>query len=352
MEEKKEFIINILYYALIFGLVYLFCNYLLGIFGPFILGFLLAYFAVRFAKKVFKKETKLNRIISLVIIYIVVALVISLLIILGVNEISDFIATIPNLYKQYVEPVLQRLGGDINNNSNLPINVQTDINDLYTSILESLKSTISSVSSLLVSSGTSLISSTTGIIVGGLTTIITSFFVVSDYEKIIWYFESLLSPKAKVIYDELKDFMINNVFLVIKCYGVIMFITFIELLIGLGILGVNNFALISMITAVLDILPILGVGTVLIPWGIFELIVKNTYLGIGLLVLYVIITVVRNIVEPKFVGSSLDLHPLAALFTMLVGLELFGIIGMFGLPLASSFFVKRSEDLKKKAQGN
>lgn len=346
MQEKKEFIINVLYYALIFGLVYLFCNYLLGIFGPFILGFLFAYFAVRVAKKIFKKESKLNRIFALVILYLIVIAAISLLIVLGINELSDFIAAFPSLYKQYVEPVLEGLGSDINVNNNLPINITTDIESIYQTLLDSIKDTISTISSSIVSSGTNFISSTTGVIISVLTMVITSFFVVADYEKIIWYFESLLSPNAREVYEEIKDFMFNTVFKVVKCYAIIMLITFVELFIGLGILGVSNFALVAMITAFLDILPVLGVGTILIPWALFELLVNNIFLGVGLLVLYVIITVIRNVLEPKFVGDSLDIHPLATLFTMLVGLQLFGVLGMFGLPLACSFFIKRKESKK------
>ena len=117
-----------------------------------------------------------------------------------------------------------------------------------------------------------------------------------------------------------------------------MFITFIELLIGLGIIGVNNFALISMVVSVLGILPVLGVGTVLIPWAIYHLLFGEVTTGILLLVLYGVITIIRHIIEPKIVGGNLELHPLATLFAMLVGLQLFGIIGMFGLPLLISFF--------------
>lgn len=343
MENKKEFIINVIYYAIIFGLIYLSCNYLFGILAPFILGFIFAYFAVRIAKKIFKKESKLHRIIALIILYLLVVAVIVLLVILGINEISGFISTLPSLYRQYVEPVLENLGGNIDSNSNLPTYLLIDLKDIYSGFLDSLKTAVSTLSASVVSSGTSIISSTTGAIVAGLTMIITSFFVVADYEKIIWYFESLLSPNAKNIYEEIKDFTFNTVFSVIKCYAIIMLITFVELFIGLGILGVDNFALIAMIVSFLDILPVLGVGTVLIPWIIFELIVGKIGLGIGLLVVYIIITVVRNIIEPKFVGASLSLHPLATLFTMLIGLKIFGVLGMFGFPIVCSFFIKRNE---------
>lgn len=348
MEDKKTFIINTLYFALIFALVYIFCNYLFGILAPFIIGFIFAYVAVRFTKKLFKKETKTLRIVSLVILYVIVISVLVILAILGINEIIDFIATIPSLYKQYVEPVLLGLSSDINvNNSNLPVDVQVEIKDIITNLLDSIKSLISSISSAIVSSGTSLISNTTTIIIAILTTIITSFFVVYDYEAILNYLEDLFNNLTKNLYHEVKEYFVNTVFSVIKSYGLIMLITFIELIIGLMILRVDNFALVSMIIAFLDILPVLGVGTVLIPWALFEFIVGNIPMGIGLLILYGVITVIRNVIEPKFVGDDLGLHPLATLFAMLVGLELFGVLGMFGLPLLISFFIKRESKLIK-----
>lgn len=343
MENKKEFVINVLYYALIFGLVYLFCNYLLGIIGPFLLGFIFAYFAVRLAKKIFKKETKIKRVIALVILYLVVVAILTLLVILGINEISGFIAALPGLYKQYVEPVLQGINFDLNN---LPADVQADFTDLYSSLLESIKAIVTNLSSSLVSSGSSIISGTTGVLIGTLTTIITSFFAVYDYEEIIWYFESIMDDRTREVYEEVKDYLFNTVFLVIRSYVIIMLFTFIELLIGLGLFGIDNFILVAMMISVLDILPVLGVGTVLIPWSIFEFIAGKAGLGIGLLVLYLIITVIRNIIEPKLVGGNLGIHPLATLFAMLVGLELFGILGLFGLPLVLSFFVKRNNKQK------
>lgn len=342
MEEKKNFIINAIYYAIIFALLYLFCNYLFGILMPFILGFVFAYIAVRLTKKIFKDETKKLRVVSLIILYAIVITIVVILAVLGINKLIDFIATIPSLYKQYVEPVLIGASSNLNiNQSNLPLELQLGISDILNDLLVSIKSIVSTISSAIVSSGTSLISNTTSVLIGILTTLITSFFVVYDYEDILNYIEKLFNSFTNGGYSELKDYFVNTVFLVIKSYLLIMAITFAELVIGLLILGVSNFALVAMIIAVLDIFPILGVGTVLIPWGLFELAIGNYVMAIGLLVLYGIITVIRNIIEPKIVGGNLGLHPLATLFTMLIGLELFGILGLFGCPLIISFFVKK-----------
>lgn len=343
MENRKSFIINVLFYGLIFALVYVFCNYLLGIFAPFMLGFMFAYVAIRLSKKIFKIDKKSLRIITLILIYIVVAGIIVLLTALGINQLIDFIASIPILYKQYVEPVLIDMNNGIKTGrTNMPFNVQTDLNDILNNVLDSIKTFISNISSYIVTGATSLISNTTNILIAVLTTLITSFFVAADYETVVNYLESLMTGKVKEVYEEVCDFLINTVFLVIESYGLIMFITFVELFIGLMLIGVDNFALVSLIISVLDILPVLGVGTVLIPWAIFELIVGKTGMAIALGVLYLIITIIRNIIEPKIVGGNLELHPLATLFAMLVGLQLFGVLGLFGLPLLMSFLVKRS----------
>ena len=312
---------------------------------PFILGFVFAYIAVRLTKKIFKKESKWLRVASLLILYLIIIGILVLLVSLGVNELIDFIGNIPNIYKQYIEPLLKNTNVSIN--SNIPISLQKEIGELLANLLNSIKGLLSSISSYLVSAGTSLISNTTSLLVGVLTTLIVSFFFVYDYDGILIYLESLMSDEGKVIYREVKDFLVNTVFLVVKSYALILFITFIELLIGLGIIGVNNFALISMVVSVLDILPVLGVGTVLIPWAIYHLLFGEVTTGILLLVLYGVITIIRHIIEPKIVGGNLELHPLAALFAMLVGLQLFGIIGMFGLPLLISFFVKRGREKKQ-----
>lgn len=101
-----------------------------------------------------------------------------------------------------------------------------------------------------------------------------------------------------------------------------MIITFSELLVGLLVIGIENPLLIALTIAVVDVLPVLGAGTVLIPWGIVNIIFGNTKLGLSLLLLYVIILFVRQLIEPKIVGQQIGVHPLLTLFGMYVGLQI------------------------------
>ena len=80
--------------------------------------------------------------------------------------------------------------------------------------------------------------------------------------------------------------------------------------------------------ALVDILPVLGVGTVLVPWGLLELLRGETGTGTGLLVLCAVMMLARQLLEPRIVGKSIGLHPLATLFAAYAGLQLFGLAGM------------------------
>ena len=112
-----------------------------------------------------------------------------------------------------------------------------------------------------------------------------------------------------------------------------MLITFGIMLIGLFILGIERAALIAVIIALLDLFPILGVGIVLVPWSIFELALGNNGRGIGLIVIFVSYTVIREIIEPKIIGKSLDVHPALTLVSLYVGYALFGGLGLIVFPI-------------------
>ena len=104
----------------------------------------------------------------------------------------------------------------------------------------------------------------------------------------------------------------------VKSYALIMLITFAEMSIGLSVLKVigayksGYIFIIAIITAIVDILPVLGTGTVVIPWAVFSLINGSYGLGIGLIVIYACITVIRQIIEPKIVASNLGIPPMSA----------------------------------------
>jgi len=161
-----------------------------------------------------------------------------------------------------------------------------------------------------------------------------TFFMSRDRYKISTFIFKQIPVSWRDKLRFIKDDMILALIGFIKAQLILMTITFFELLIGYLILGVRYAFFFALITAIIDILPVLGTGTVLIPTSIFYLITGNLPRALGFIVLYLVITAIRQSIEPKIVGDSLGLHPLVTLMSMYIGLQLFGVVGLFLGPIA------------------
>ena len=199
------------------------------------------------------------------------------------------------------------------------------------SITEKLSSGVSGVYSAL--------KGVPSIVIGLVIGIVAWILFTKDYDYIVGFIKRQLPDGKKNLLSELKQLFSKTVLTMFKAYGIIMLITFSELLIGftvlraLGIMQNNYFVLIAAIIAIFDILPVAGSGGILIPWAVFSLVSGNVKQAIGLIVIYVLITVIRQYIEPKIVGSTLGVHPIITLMGLYFGLKMFGFIGMFLVPL-------------------
>ncbi len=119
----------------------------------------------------------------------------------------------------------------------------------------------------------------------------------------------------------------------LRAYLLLTLLTFSALFLGFSILRIDYAFLLAIAVALIDLLPILGVGTVLLPWAAVLLIGRYFYLGFGLLILYFTVLVLRQILEPRLLGKSLGLHPLLTLFASYAGWRLLGFLGMILAPI-------------------
>ncbi|MEQ8200181.1 MAG: sporulation integral membrane protein YtvI [Syntrophomonadaceae bacterium] len=125
----------------------------------------------------------------------------------------------------------------------------------------------------------------------------------------------------------------------VKAYSILITITGVLTLVSLKILAVKYALLIGILVGIADILPILGPGLIFVPWIIWEFIKGSPGMGISLIIVYTIITVVRQFLEPQIVGDSIGLHPLATLIALYVGLQLGGVLGMILGPVLVVIFI-------------
>jgi sporulation integral membrane protein YtvI len=158
--------------------------------------------------------------------------------------------------------------------------------------------------------------------------------------------------RSAAILRGVRSSLFSTLLLYGRAYAILIALTFTELFIGLSLLGVPYVFGLSFLIALIDILPVLGVGTVLLPWALLALLWGNTRMGFGLLVLYAVISIVRQILEPRVIGTQVGLHPLIALFSLYVGARLFGAAGLFLLPMAAAVLARYLSGRKKEQDEN
>lgn len=170
-----------------------------------------------------------------------------------------------------------------------------------------------------------------------LITVIATVFMELEFLQIRAFLKRQIPAEYQRAFRDGKNYVTGTMGKCIISYCLIFGITFAELVAGLFLLGIKNAFAIAFIIAVLDILPVLGTGTVLIPWAVLAFASGRISTGVGVFGLYLVITVVRNLIEPKLVGKQMGLSPVIMLPCMLIGLKFFGIIGLFVVPLLVSF---------------
>ncbi|HZG60600.1 MAG TPA: sporulation integral membrane protein YtvI [Anoxybacillus sp.] len=203
-------------------------------------------------------------------------------------------------------------------------------------IIVSLENSVEAIKNLLLNFAKNLteaiihyITTIPGLIIHFLIYLIALFLISLDLPRLKKSIEKYLSADTKqrltIIMTQLNKAGVGF----IKAQFLLSLITFLLALSGLLLLRVEYPIILSLLIVVVDILPILGTGSVLVPWAIFSLMNGNQGLGIGLIVLFIVITVIRRIIEPKIFSSNLGISPLAALVSVYLGFQLLGFVGLF-----------------------
>ena len=344
MEKRLGFIINSIYALIIAGIVYLVFKYAIFVVMPFLLGFAVAALinpVVRFLSRRYDLKRRPAGIMLLLLFYATIGMLITI----GVVRLTVFFGEVsgelPDLYRDKLEPALNKLFGYINSFADRLYAIfggesqvlSERLGGIFTSIKSSLGDTISDISVKALTRLSSAAAAIPGIIIELLFAVISSFFFTVDYENILSLAKRLLPKRTVDLLCRLRGRVFKVAGKYLRSYALILLITFGELSLGLVLLGVDNAVLIAFCIALFDILPVAGTGGIMIPWAIFSLIGGDWGFAVGLVVIWAVITIVRNIIEPKIVGRQVGLHPLLALIAMFVGTKLFGIIGLFLLPL-------------------
>ena len=141
-------------------------------------------------------------------------------------------------------------------------------------------------------------------------------FLTSDYPRISRFFLAQFSPEKQAIIRSAKRLFTENILKMLRGYFILFLLTFAELFAGFLILRMEYAAVLALLIAVLDILPVVGTGTVLLPWAAVQLLLGQGTKALQLVGLYLVITVVRNVLEPRVIGRQVGLPPIVTLVAM------------------------------------
>lgn len=319
---------------LILILIFKFAAY----FMPFFIAGIIALIIEPIIKFFMEKFNMSRRVSSIIIITLTIVILIALVIwgtIFAINEIvqlskdiGPFIAEISGSFEKELDEVLNGL------KEYLPEEViETIINSVTDFVSNAglyIQGVIGKVMEFVLSVPTML--------VNVIVTILSLIFFAKDRIYIIDMIEHHLPKKWVKNISELIREIFSTLGSYMKVYGKILLITFAELFLAFSILSaigfeLGNIVILSFLIAIVDILPVLGVGTVLIPWILWQFVIGNLKLAIALTIVYVIILIIRQLIEPKLVSKQLGVHPLTALFAMYAGFKYFGFSGLIFGPI-------------------
>lgn len=306
----------------------------------YIVPFVLAYFfasliepMVKFLNKKLRIPRKVGSIFSILVVLGTIAALASFVVSRLVREARNVYTTLDinvDSITSYFNRIIDKING-------IYIQLSPEISNIVNEAVQNLSTTLQSILKNITNFAQASIQFAMNlpqILIFIVVTIMATYFMSSDKTTILKFMDNQIPSDWLRKTRSITNNVFSGMFGWLRAQLIIMTITFTELVIGLSIIGIENALLIGLLIAIIDILPVLGAGTVLVPWSIINLILGHTKLGLSTFLLYVIILFVRQIIEPKIVGQQIGVHPLFTLAGMYVGLRVFGVLGMFLGPMS------------------
>ncbi len=339
-QAKKNFIINVIFILLWAGIIVVTGKFLIEYMLPFLIALAVAAFMQKPAKILSRKTGIKKGILAALlsaVLYIALAAAISFAILKIFSLSGKALSSLSELATP-ASGMIERLKYVINSLlSDISPETQNAGNKIMDGMLENITKKLSAVFS---STATEIVKAAPDFLFSSIVALAASCYIAKDFDRLKAFIKGLITEKTSKALREITHILKTSVFKILVGYLILMIITFLELCIGLAILGVKKWLLLSAIIAVMDILPVLGAGAFLIPWGLVSIITGNKVLGLGLIILYLLITVIRNLAEPKIVGNQMGINPLFILLALFSGLRLFGVAGLIIFPVTFIVVVK------------
>lgn len=340
-----DFLLKMLFAAVVAAAVYLVFHYALPLLAPLIVAYLFSCMIARPVNFLSRKKILPRKLASAVFTLLIVTL--AALLVWGlvsalVSEGSSLLDALPgklaalsaklDAYQSTLDKQIDKLPDGLRG-------VEAFSLESWLKSLQLPKIDVSGVASSLWGAA----SSVPMVILTVVFVLMATFFLTAQREEIIGFVQRQLPAGTFTAGRQLKEFLFNSVWKWIRAQLILICITFCVLTLGFVIIRQPYTLLLALCIAVIDALPILGVGTALIPWALYDLLTASYRHAIALLLIYAAVLIVRNSIEPRIVGGQLGLHPFVTLLCLYFGFRLAGFLGMFLLPVTVLCLIKLRE---------
>ena len=323
---------------LIITLIAIFLAFKLALFYvPFLIGFIIS-LLIEPLIKLINRKTKLTRKASAIIVMVCIFTILIALIAFGIISLVTEASNLLQSLNIYIEKIYNQVQKYINavdfKRIEIPNQVITIIQSSANNFLEFISQWISKLLSSILQGITSL--PIIGIYIA--ITILSTYFICADrlyiLDQLEHHFPRIWVKKFGIHFKKL----ISTLGGYLKAEATLILISFIEVLVALYIfkwmgLNVGYPLLVALGIGFVDALPILGSGTVIVPWAIISAVNGDIKLAVCLFVLLAIIMVVRQFLEPRIVSGHIGTHPIFTLIAMYTGFKLSGVLGLFIGPI-------------------
>lgn len=310
---------------------------LLSFFLPFVIGWIVAMIANPLVKFLEKKVKILRKHSSAIIIVLVIGAIVGILylvISMLIRESKQLAGDLPNILEQ-VGMLLTDLSTKIRTLSNdMPKPIGQFINNLLDSVNKNLTEFKLGETTFTMSFASSLAQNIADFFLMMIITILSAYFFIAKKEEITTSLRKVMPGSVlngwRFIYDNFTK-AVGGYF---KAQFKIMIVLSILMFVGFEILRVSYSFLLALGIAFLDFLPVFGTGAILWPWALLDMLSGNYFRAVGLIVIYLLCQIIKQILQPKMVGDSIGISPLSTLVFLYIGYKLYGVLGMIiGVPV-------------------
>lgn len=356
-------VVNIVLYLAGVLLLFVLVPRLLVFFLPFVVGWIIAMIAnplVRFLEKHLKLVRRHS---SMLIIIAAIALVVFagyLAVSKIFRELYGFLEVLPELYETFLQDLKDIQANLRGISQRLPLQLREGAANLTDTLTASLGDLIGAVGMPTVAAAGNVAKHIPNALVHVIFTILSAYFFIADREGIVQWLRQRLPVSLRERWNFITGKFRMAVGGYFKAQFKIMGIVALILFVGFLILRIKFAVLLALLIAFLDFLPFFGTGTALIPWAVLKVLSKDYEFAVGLIIIYLVSQLVRQVIQPKIVGDSLGLNPLATLFFMYIGYKVSSIFGMIvavplGMILVSLYeagaFADVVQDVKELGKG-